>query len=261
MADTRKHRSEGRPNQTSATLDRRRADVTTSKPAARRKAASFGSRTATGVGRRRLSSTDHAGPTAETLAKLRPDPIVLLALRGDLGREHRVAVQEIRQAVAVVTQPVALRVSNPLRVAGPTHPLERESERNARLKRRYLSGSTNSVAGNSDLADVRRGDRRIVVSTERSWAPQAGGNGASVARERIGCLLRIVRLADERRQDELNVLIAASLTIDQPNFPILTTRNFVASTAKHPRIPDWWIAPQRNKTFGQFDPARRERLT
>ncbi len=139
MADTRKHRSEDRPNQTSATLDRRRADVTTSKPAARRKAASFGSRTATGVGRRRLSSTDHAGPTAETLAKLRPDPIVLLALRGDLGREHRVAVQEIRQAVAVVTQPVALRVSNPLRVAGPTHPLERESERNARLKRRYLS--------------------------------------------------------------------------------------------------------------------------
>ena len=110
-----------------------------SEPAVRRKAARSRSRNVTGIGRDHLPDTGHAGPTAETLAKLRPDPIILLALRGDLAREHRFAVQEIRQAVAAITQPVALRVSNPLRAPGPAHPLERESERSVRLKRRYLA--------------------------------------------------------------------------------------------------------------------------
>ena len=139
MAETKKHGSRDGRKPNSAAFDRRRKDAMASEPVVRRKAARSRSRNVSGPGRERLADTNHAGPTVETLAKLRPDPIILLVLRGDLTREHRIAVQEIRQAMAVITQPVALRVSNPLRAPGPAHPHERENERSVRLKRRYLA--------------------------------------------------------------------------------------------------------------------------
>lgn len=139
MKDTGKEWTKKNLKQESQARTRARGGNMASMSSARRRVGLSRSRVATDVRSGGLPGSAHAGPTAETLAKLRPDPILLLALRGDLAREHRVAVREIRQAVAIITQPVALRVSNPLRVPGPTHPLERENERSARLKRRYLA--------------------------------------------------------------------------------------------------------------------------
>lgn len=79
--------------------------------------------------------------TRETLAKLRPDPVWRMLSSGQILKEHEMAVAEIREAFAFITDPVALRVSNPsnpTRLPRTTPAFERETERLVRLKRRYL---------------------------------------------------------------------------------------------------------------------------
>lgn len=81
---------------------------------------------------------DETGPLRT--ARVAPDPIWHLAERGDLSREHLRAVAEIRQVVAHITQPVAIRISDPLRVPGKQPPSEQHhSDRLIRIKKRYLA--------------------------------------------------------------------------------------------------------------------------
>lgn len=83
------------------------------------------------------------GATPQTLAKLKPDPVGRLARKGALSPDEEAAAYEIREAFAVVSGPVALRVSNPAAALRdrrtPRLPFENETERQVRLKRRYAA--------------------------------------------------------------------------------------------------------------------------
>ncbi|MFQ5534687.1 MAG: hypothetical protein ACE5EM_07700 [Sphingomonadales bacterium] len=75
-------------------------------------------------------------PTAQTRAKLKPDPLWALAQRGVLSNEQIQAAWDIRAAFEIITVPVRLRLASLEKIdcGAADH---RESERSIRLLKQY----------------------------------------------------------------------------------------------------------------------------
>lgn len=65
----------------------------------------------TATGRTQRGDPARRGPTRQTIAKLKPDPLWALTRRGTLSGEQVQAAWDIRAAFEIITVPVRLRVS------------------------------------------------------------------------------------------------------------------------------------------------------
>ncbi len=81
----------------------------------------------------------YAGPTPETLARLRPDPLKVFKQKNILNDRQILAFEQIRRAVHIITDGTHMRISrlNDVHVESSYFKNESESDYEIRIKNRY----------------------------------------------------------------------------------------------------------------------------
>ncbi|WP_138380891.1 hypothetical protein [Luteithermobacter gelatinilyticus] len=118
------------------------------------------------------------GPTRETAAKLRPDPLLRLAETGSLDARHVWAAHQIRRCFQLITAEAGVRVTRYSDVvvhSGPRPaPVERDTE--IRLKERYLDWVEAMTTARLQLGPVLDVviDEHSLSMTDRKWQRRKG---------------------------------------------------------------------------------------
>ncbi len=120
----------------------------------------------------------YLGPTPETRAKLRPDPLVILKQRNILNDRQILAFQQIRRAIQIITDGTHMRISrfNDIHVETSHFRGGDESDYEIRIKNRYgnwIDHMTENRLQAGPVLDIII-DEMSLTAIDRKWGRRKG---------------------------------------------------------------------------------------